>query len=90
MLTKDVMAGNFCKMVDLSTIVEPEWLDWYSKTPQERLLATSEAWANYLELGGSLEPDIDSQCPSWSREELKEFALKRVSASGRLFTTSAS
>lgn len=67
-------------MVDPSTIVEPEWLEWYRKTPQERLLATSEAWANYLALGGSLEPDVDSQCPFWSREELREFARKLIRA----------
>ena len=76
-------------MVDLSTIVEPEWLDWYRKTPQERLLATSEAWENYLELGGSLEPDIDSQCPFWSRDELKKFALQKASTSGRPVITSS-
>ncbi len=45
------LGGERC-MIDLSEIVEPEWLDWYRKTPQERLLATAEAWTNYLELGG--------------------------------------
>ena len=33
---------------------------------------TAEAWSNYLELGGSLDPDVDCQSPFWSREELEE------------------
>ncbi len=70
-------------MVDLEDIIEPEWLDWYRKTPQERLLATEEAWNNYLELGGSLSPDADSQSPFWSREELREFARHCADAPAR-------
>jgi len=54
--------------------IEPEWLDWYRKTPVERLAATEELWANYLALGGSLEPDPDPECPFWSREEIERFA----------------
>jgi hypothetical protein len=73
------------RMIDLSEIVEPEWLDWYRKTPQERLLATGEAWSNYLELGGSLEPDADSQSPFWSREELEEFARCSAATATRAF-----
>ncbi len=71
-------------MVDFEDIVEPEWLDWYRKTPRERLLATEEAWNNYLELGGSLAPDPDSQSPFWSREELREFAKETSGAPFRV------
>jgi len=73
------------KMIDLADIVEPEWLDWYRKTPQERLLATEEAWEIYVELGGSLDPDADSQSPFWSREELEEFAKSAKAAPDRAF-----
>ena len=37
-------------------------------------MATGPAWANYMELGGSLDPHADTQSPFWSREELAEFA----------------
>lgn len=70
-------------MIDLEDIVEPEWLEWYRKTPQERLLATEEAWGIYLELGGSLEPDADSQSPFWSREDLERFAREGADAPHR-------
>jgi len=66
-------------MLDPTTFLEPEWLDWYRKTPQERLLATSGAWDNYLALGGSLDPDVDSQCPFWSRDDLVAFAQSHAS-----------
>lgn len=72
-------------MIDLEEIVEPEWLDWYRKTPQERLLATDQAWAIFRELGGSLDPDVDTQSPFWSREELAGFARSSAAASGRAF-----
>lgn len=76
-------------MVDFADIVEPEWLHWYQLTPAERLRASDEAWANYLELGGSLDPDIDSQSPFWSREELAEFAKNAAEARARAFRQSA-
>jgi hypothetical protein len=70
-------------MLDPETCVEPEWLDWYRKTPLERLEVSSEAWTNYLALGGSLAPDPDPQSPFWSREELAEFAREHVQAATR-------
>ena len=76
-------------MVDPEDIIEPEWLEWYRKTPQERLLATEQAWANYIELGGSLDPDVDSQSPFWSAEELTEFARNARQAPARAFGKSA-
>lgn len=70
-------------MINPETCVEPEWLDWYRKSPIERLYATSEAWENYLALGGSLAPDPDPQSPFWSREELAEFAREHAQAATR-------
>lgn len=77
-------------MVNPEDFIEPEWLEWYSKTPQERLLATEEAWSNYMELGGSLDPDVDSQSPFWSTEELAEFARNARNAPTRAFGKSTS
>ncbi len=76
-------------MVNPEDIIEPEWLEWYRKTPQERLLATEESWANYLELGGTLDPDVDTQSPFWSVEELAEFARNARRAPARAFGKSA-
>ena len=72
-------------MIDFEEFIEPEWLDWYRKTPQERLLATEETWSIYRELGGSLDPDPDIQSPFWSREELEQFARHSARASTRAF-----
>jgi len=72
-------------MIDLEDIIEPERLARYRKSPRERLLATGAAWANYMELGWSLEPDADSQSPFWSREELAEFARRGAWAGQRAF-----
>jgi hypothetical protein len=76
-------------MIEPEDILEPEWLDWYRKTPQERLLATEEAWANYVEMGGSLDPDVDTQSPFWSAEELAGFARNARRTPERAFGKAA-
>lgn len=43
--------------------IEEEWRDWYSLTPQERFEKSSLLWQNYLLLGGSLDPEPDTQSP---------------------------
>ena len=43
-------------------------------TNAERILGELDRQDNYLALGGSLDPDVDSQCPFWSREDLEAFA----------------
>jgi hypothetical protein len=40
-----------------------EWEDWYSLTPQERWRETLRLWDYYLHIGGSLDPEPDSQSP---------------------------
>lgn len=40
-----------------------EWLAWYSLTPQERWRETEKLWQFYLSVGGSLDPEPDSQSP---------------------------
>lgn len=44
----------------LEGLVEPEWLDWYRLTPQERWLESTKLWPAFNALGGSLDPDADS------------------------------
>lgn len=61
-------------------VVESEWIEWYSMTPMERWEASGRLWADYLALGGSLDPEVDTQSPFWSGEELAEFARNTAAA----------
>ncbi len=42
---------------------EDEWLEWYRMTPMERWQETSKLWQYYLQIGGTLDPEPDSQSP---------------------------
>jgi hypothetical protein len=55
-------------MEELESIVEPEWLDWYRLTPQERWAESERLWISYLAMGGSLDPEPDSQSPFYDPE----------------------
>lgn len=43
--------------------ISSEWLDWYSLTPRERMEHSGKLWETFLALGGSLEPEPDTQSP---------------------------
>jgi hypothetical protein len=43
--------------------VEGEWREWYDMTPAERWRETDKLRAFYIEAGGSLDPEPDSQSP---------------------------
>ena len=44
-------------------MVEGEWVEWYRLTPVERWLESEKLWQTYLALGGSLDPEPDTQSP---------------------------
>lgn len=46
-----------------------EWADWYLLTPQERWRESEKLWEIYLEHGGSLDPEPDTQSPFYDAEE---------------------
>ena len=50
-------------MISPEEIVEGEWADWYRLTPLERWHESQKLWATYLTLGGSLDPEPDTQSP---------------------------
>jgi hypothetical protein len=52
----------------LESITEPEWLAWYRLTPQERWAESERLWESYLAMGGSLDPEPDSQSPFYDPE----------------------
>ena len=43
--------------------LDPEWQEWYALTPIERWRESSKLWAFYLSVGGSLDPEPDSESP---------------------------
>lgn len=47
----------------MDELLDPEWQAWYALTPQERWRETEKLWAFYLSVGGSLDPEPDSQSP---------------------------
>ena len=40
-----------------------EWEEWYRLTPLQRWEESQKLWPTYLALGGSLDPEPDSQSP---------------------------
>lgn len=48
-----------------------EWAAWYALSPAERFLESMKLWETYLALGGSLEPEPDTQSPFFDPEELR-------------------
>lgn len=43
--------------------ISPEWVDWYLLTPEERWRESSILWNTFFSLGGSLEPEPDTDSP---------------------------
>ena len=40
-----------------------EWLEWRRLAPAERMRESQKLWAQYLAMGGSLDPDPDPTSP---------------------------
>ena len=55
-------------------LVGEEWAEWYRMTPVERFTESMRLWETYLALGGSLEPEPDTQSPFFDPEEWRENA----------------
>lgn len=64
----------FMKLIEPEDICEGEWADWYRLTPQERWRETEKLWAFYLESGGSLDPEPDTQSPFFDATEQRSIA----------------
>ena len=50
-------------MIDIEDVCEPEWAEWYLMTPQQRWAESEKLWEVFLSLGGSLDPEPDTQSP---------------------------
>ena len=53
-------------------IAEDEWTEWRKLTPEQRFLESMKLWETYMALGGSLEPEPDTQSPFFDAEEWRE------------------
>ena len=42
---------------------EDEWDEWYHLTPLERWKESQKLWDFFVQMGGSLDPEPDSQSP---------------------------
>ncbi len=50
-------------MIEPEELVDPEWAEWYRLSPAERWLESEKLWDSFLTLGGSLDPEPDTQSP---------------------------
>ena len=57
------------RRVEPEDICSPEWAEWYRMTPAERWAESEKLWAVFLELGGSLDPEPDTQSPFFDANE---------------------
>ena len=55
-------------------LVGEEWAEWYRMTPAQRFVESMKLWDTYLALGGSLDPEPDTQSPFFDPEEWRENA----------------
>lgn len=49
--------------IDPEELVGAEWAEWYGLTPAQRWTESERSWSTYLSLGGSLDPEPDTQSP---------------------------
>lgn len=44
-------------------VQDDPWIEWYRLTPQQRWNESTKSWQFYLQVGGALDPEPDSQSP---------------------------
>lgn len=62
------------RVIQPEDICEPEWAAWYRLTPEERWEKSQAMWADFLALGGSLDPEPDTQSPFFNAQEWRQSA----------------
>jgi hypothetical protein len=51
------------QQINPEDLVGPEWAEWYRMTPAQRWSESVMLWDSFLALGGSLDPEPDTQSP---------------------------
>ncbi len=54
---------NMSSQLPREDLVDDEWVEWYRMTPLERWKETQKLWTFYLQMGGTLDAEPDSQSP---------------------------
>ena len=62
-------------MISAEQLVGEELAEWYSLTPQERWRESAKLWELYLSLGGSLDPEPDTQSPFFDPNDPESFPV---------------
>ena len=65
-------------MIQPEQLVEGEWAEWYRLTPIQRWLESEKLWKTYLALGGSLDPEPDTQSPFFDPKEARQTSAKQL------------
>jgi hypothetical protein len=63
--------AQFCyplSVIQPEELVGEEWAEWYRLTPARRWQESEKLWQTYLALGGSLDPEPDTQSPFFDSE----------------------
>lgn len=55
------MSSSTPSAISPEELVGEEWASWYRLTPLQRWEESSKLWQTYLTLGGSLDPEPDTQ-----------------------------
>ena len=58
--------------IDPVRMAGEEWAEWYGMTGQERFRESMKLWETFVALGGSLEPEPDTQSPFFDEAEWRE------------------
>lgn len=64
-------------MIQPEELVGGEWAEWYRLTPAQRWLESEKLWQTYLVLGGSLDPEPDTQSPFFDARAARPVSSKQ-------------
>ena len=64
-------------MIQPDELVGGEWAEWYRLTPVQRWLESEKLWQTYLALGGSLDPEPDTQSPFFDPKDAVQSLAKQ-------------
>lgn len=54
---------QYSVMATIEDLAGEEWAEWYRMTPAQRWIETEKLWRTYMQLGGALDPEPDTQSP---------------------------
>lgn len=65
------------RVIQPEDLVGDEWAEWYRLTPVQRWQESEKLWQTYLALGGSLDPEPDTQSPFFDSKEARRTSAKQ-------------